>query len=297
MTTTTTNGLANTMTSPASNDLLDIWNVAAGRLDKITRANLVGATITGGGTIALGGFTLTIPASGTIALLGGGNIFTATQTFGPSTISVIPAVINSPASASVVALDLQQATTRYAAFFPPALSENSLFIVSRDIGALRGPGIAIGRNSNGSTPAAGRLILTARDDTSYRVWADVSGNLRIWGAGDPTNANDASGTVVGAQTSMAAAKNISEELSPMADVLARVRQGADAVKRFTYRSGAFGGQEFEGVVIDDAPDYGMDRDKKHPAGKSLNEINIAGDLLRFAAWAMQRIEALEAKLS
>ncbi|MGP1665191.1 MAG: hypothetical protein ACTS5I_04625 [Rhodanobacter sp.] len=80
MTTTTINGLANTMVSPASNDLLDIWNVAAGRLEKITRANLVGATITGGGTIATGGFTLTIPATGTVALKVIDNAFSVAQT-------------------------------------------------------------------------------------------------------------------------------------------------------------------------------------------------------------------------
>lgn len=37
-------------------------------------------SITGGGTIALGGFTLTVPATGTAALLGTANVFTALQT-------------------------------------------------------------------------------------------------------------------------------------------------------------------------------------------------------------------------
>ncbi len=36
-------------------------------------------TITGGGTIGLGGFTLTVPATGTAALLGTANVFTANQ--------------------------------------------------------------------------------------------------------------------------------------------------------------------------------------------------------------------------
>lgn len=36
--------------------------------------------ITGGGTIALGGFTLTVPATGTAALRGAANVFTAAQT-------------------------------------------------------------------------------------------------------------------------------------------------------------------------------------------------------------------------
>ena len=43
----------------------------------------IGATtsITGGGTLALGGFTLTVPATGTAALLGTANVFTALNTF------------------------------------------------------------------------------------------------------------------------------------------------------------------------------------------------------------------------
>jgi len=42
-------------------------------------------SITGGGTISLGGFTFTVPATGTAALLGTANTFTALQTITPST--------------------------------------------------------------------------------------------------------------------------------------------------------------------------------------------------------------------
>lgn len=42
-------------------------------------------TITTGGTIALGGFTLTVPATGTAALRGTTNSFTAVNTFAPTT--------------------------------------------------------------------------------------------------------------------------------------------------------------------------------------------------------------------
>lgn len=44
-----------------------------------TTAEMPLVTITGGGTIALGGFTLTIPATGTAALLATANVFTAGQ--------------------------------------------------------------------------------------------------------------------------------------------------------------------------------------------------------------------------
>lgn len=52
-------------------------------------------------------------------------------------------------------------------------------------------------------------------------------------------------------------------------VLASVQRGAEAVRRFTYKSGAYNGEEFSGIVTDYAPRYGMDRDEKRPAGRSL----------------------------
>jgi hypothetical protein len=68
------------LTSPAANDEIGIWDVSAGQYMKIQRSTLVGATITGGGTLALGGYTLTAPATGTAALRGANNNFSALQT-------------------------------------------------------------------------------------------------------------------------------------------------------------------------------------------------------------------------
>ena len=48
-------------------------------------------SITGGGTISLGGFTLTVPATGTVALLATANAFTAAQTITAGTNSATPA--------------------------------------------------------------------------------------------------------------------------------------------------------------------------------------------------------------
>jgi len=47
-----------------------------------TLTNATATTITGGGTLALGGFTLTVPATGTAALLATANVFTAVNQFG-----------------------------------------------------------------------------------------------------------------------------------------------------------------------------------------------------------------------
>jgi hypothetical protein len=58
-------------TTPAAGDFFAIWDLDAGAQKKVSYANLFGATITGGGTIATGGYTLTVPATGTAALIAG----------------------------------------------------------------------------------------------------------------------------------------------------------------------------------------------------------------------------------
>jgi hypothetical protein len=66
-------GLTTELTTPNANDWIGIWDLAAGQYKKIKQSNLVGITVTGGGTIALGGFTLTVPATGTAALIASGS--------------------------------------------------------------------------------------------------------------------------------------------------------------------------------------------------------------------------------
>ena len=58
--------------APDDGDFVGIWDVSAGQFLKVHRSLLVGATITGGGTIALGGKTLTVSDTGTAALLAHG---------------------------------------------------------------------------------------------------------------------------------------------------------------------------------------------------------------------------------
>lgn len=81
------------LTSPAANDEIGIWDVSAGEYKKIQQSNLVGATITGGGTIALGGYTLTVPATGTAALLGTANTFSQNLTISKAGSGTIGPVI------------------------------------------------------------------------------------------------------------------------------------------------------------------------------------------------------------
>lgn len=78
--TKTINGLTVT-TSAAAGDLLAIWRAANNDTRKITKLNFMGGVLTGAGTIATGGFTLTVPATGTAALIGTAQTFSALQTF------------------------------------------------------------------------------------------------------------------------------------------------------------------------------------------------------------------------
>lgn len=264
-------------TSAATADEIPLWVAGSAVTRKITKANFLQGAFTGGGTVATGGYTLTVPATGTAALLATANVFTVLQT------------INAAAG------DSQRwqysGTTR--ARIEQQSNINQFVLEDFDNGSSFGSRIIAGRNSNASTPAAGHLRLVNLGGTAYRIWPDTAGNVRI-GTADPTNANDTSGTVIGTQTSMAAAKHLFDDVTPIGEVLASIQQAATAaVRRFTYRSGAYNGEAFEGVVTDLAPRYGMDRDDEHPAGKSLNEITLLGDLLRAVAHLAERVAALE----
>lgn len=166
------------------------------------------------------------------------------------------------------------------------------YIYGADNGTAGGGLILIGRNTNASTPAVGSLEYLDKSGTAWFVFPDDSGVMRIMDSA-PISTTDTGGTVIGAQTSMAAAKYLYSELSPIDEVLRRIADGADAVRTFVYKSGAYNREKFEGVVTDYAPAYGVDRDEEHPAGKSLNEIQIAGDLLRAVAWLSKRVAELE----
>lgn len=67
--------------SPTANDYIPYWDVADSQAKRALRSALVGAILAGGGTIDTGGHTLTVPASGTAALLGAAQTFSALQTF------------------------------------------------------------------------------------------------------------------------------------------------------------------------------------------------------------------------
>jgi len=60
-------------TSAVAADEIPIWVVGSAVTRKITKANFLQGAFTGGGTVATGGYTLTVPATGTAALYATGS--------------------------------------------------------------------------------------------------------------------------------------------------------------------------------------------------------------------------------
>lgn len=258
----------NECTDPVSGDYLLIYDASAGATDKDRKANV-----------------------NKFAVLANAQSFTAAQTFAPAT-STTKGIIANAASGASVALQEWQYNTQLRAFVQLTGSTTQFALAAFDNGSGLGPGIYIDRNNNASTPAAGFLRLTNRGGSDYYTWADASGNLRI-GTTSPTNANDGTGTVVGTQTSSLDSKNILGSVISPQEALQNLLNACKALRRFSYKNGAFNGEEFEGLVVDYAPRYGMDRDEAHPAGKSLNVITLLGDLVQAVAYLNQKIEAME----
>lgn len=178
-----------------------------------------------------------------------------------------------------------------------------------DLGSGTGAMFAIGRNQNASTPAPGALVVGKVNSLGNAyLWPDDSGIWRTQLNATVNSTNRNSGTVVGTQTSMLSEKDLLSDGPPETQVVAeRVRRGAAAVRLFQYkpsadengkRTGArpYGGEEFSGVVVDYAPEYGMDKDAEHPAGKSLNEVTVMGDLLVLSAALADRVDELTERM-
>jgi hypothetical protein len=172
-----------------------------------------------------------------------------------------------------------------------------------DNGADIGRTLIVERNINATTPAPASMALQRTNSSFKTIWLDNSLVARVDAIVGVTNAQMAGGTVIGTQTSSLDSKDVSKRALPSIEaVLGWIAQGANAVRPFCYKEARgvdedgniiagerpFNGEEFDGVVVDYAPRYGMDRDAAHPAGKSLNEIVILGDLLRAVAWLVER---------
>ncbi len=149
-----------------------------------------------------------------------------------------------------------------------------LEIGSSDMGdGVAGSVITLGRNTNATNTGAGSIDFLQKDGTHGYVWQDDSGVLRI-NTSSPSNANDTAGTIVGSQSSSLSSKNLVAEFTDYKTALQTIIDAP--LYDFTYKSGAFNNQQFTGIITDYTPEFGMDRDATHPAGKSLNVITGLG---------------------
>lgn len=204
MSNVTINGLSVTISSPASNDLIGVWSTGGSNYGKATIANILALAVTGGGVVATGGFTLTVPATGTAALLATAQTFTKTQTIAPSSTSDGGFAINMPASSGASAMGINYNGNARIAITEQA-SSSAIVMADDDLGnGVVGCGLYLGRNTNGTGPAAGFVRYTNRGGTALYTWIDSSGNFRI-GSSAPTNANDATGNAVLTSANLAAA--------------------------------------------------------------------------------------------
>lgn len=172
-------------------------------------------------------------------------------------------------------------------------TNNQFSVGSFDNGAAPGSVMIIGHNNNASTPAPGTFLVTGANATNYSIYPDNSGVWRTI-TGLPTNATFATGTVVGAQTSHAKMKDVLGEPISDSEALQMIVAAAELVRRFVYKNGAYGGEEFSGLVLDgdELHRYGMDADADHKAGKSLNVISVIGDLCLALRELAGRVDAL-----
>lgn len=74
--------------APAADDYIPIWDVSGNAAKKALRSALVGAVLTGGGTIATNGKTLTVPESGTVAVATPPQTWTPGIAFGGATTGI-----------------------------------------------------------------------------------------------------------------------------------------------------------------------------------------------------------------
>jgi hypothetical protein len=154
-------------------------------------------------------------------------------------------------------------------------------------GGVFGAGISLGRNTSGNG-APGYVTFGARTaSTGYVVWADSTGVLRI-GSSIPTETSgDTGGTVVGTQTSTAESKFLGLPVADTAWAMGQIRQ--TPVYPFTYRNGAYQGQQFFGIVTDESPLFGMDR------GRSFNPLTAFGVTVLALQDLDARLRALESR--
>lgn len=161
-------------------------------------------------------------------------------------------------------------------------------------GTATGATVIAGNNTSGSG-AAGTLGCVTRGNVLHYIWPDNSatpGVLRIHTARpteNNTTVSDTAGTVVGSQTSCLDQKRLLGRADAQT-LLERVR--ATTLHEFEYRS-QWRGERFVGLVTDEAPFFGLDRDAAHPGGRILNEVNAIGALMGAVQALATRLDEIQ----
>lgn len=158
-------------------------------------------------------------------------------------------------------------------------------------GARAGCSVRIGRNDSGNGAAA-YLDLMDKNSVDRYIWVDASGNVRIGSPPTEDGSNsDTGGTVVGTQTSSRDVKDVIERVDDTGAALRVVLN--TPLYRWRYKPGhSIQGEEFMGIITDESPLFGMDRDAAHPGGRSLNVANAVGLLVAAVQAQQQQIDAL-----
>lgn len=274
------------LTAPAATDVIEVYDASAAANVRLALSY-----------VALTGTANVFTANQRVnALVGVNYAPTASQqlTVKAGSTSTVALVVDTAASASAKAQEWRYNGTQ-AAYVTAKSNESGISLTQRNLGNnVRGPYLVAYANSNAGAegPAAGCLQLRQASNVDRMIWPDAAGNLRIntaaptGSSGSPT-ISDTAGTVVGTQTSTLASKNILGDGVSPADALATIL--ATPVKRFKYKSDAYNGSEFHGIIADYSPEFAMDD------GRVFNPVSAFGFTVQAVKALTERITALEAK--
>jgi len=133
--------------------------------------------------------------------------------------------------------------------------------------------------------------MSQKSGTSGAIWPDDTGVLRIHTSLPNPDAGiaDTAGTVVGTQTSTLVSKRLTgRDVTPEAALVTIL---ATPVVSFTYKSGAYSGTEFQGIIADWSPAFAMDN------GRSFNPISAFGYTVQAFKAQQAQIDDLASRLA
>lgn len=236
----------------------------------------------------------------TVALLGKDQTFTETNIFAPAGTAATDRAIYIQMPAGSTAQALRAEYNALASFgITVGAAESQITFANRDLGNnIAGPFILFGRNTNAGAEgnAVGTIRIIDVGGTSYSIWPDDTGVLRIHTAaptgssGSPT-VSDTAGTVVGTQTSWHELKqNIVERLT-RDDLL-------DAVLGLRLYDFDMRGEHHTGLVIfEDDRDAWFVENAESQQIPALNERSLFGHLIGAIQAQQAQIEALTQRLT